>query len=122
MMPSGVPEENKVSPTERRGGFTEQFGGPLKPNDFRTSRPGIDEVKPILERLNVHHKISLLTTERPLGDGPAVPAEYRSEYRIEIMDPNAPEMPAPESYVQFVFDTLKESGIPISRAAPQESE
>jgi hypothetical protein len=118
--PSGKDEEREVPPAEREVRFDRRFGGPLKPNDLLTSKLGIDESKPILERLKVSYKISLLTPEIPLGGGAFAPAEYR----IEVMHPNAPEKPAPEPYVRFLFDTLREARVPVSRAAnaPPEDE
>lgn len=99
---------------ERQPTFGECIGGPLKPNDFLTTKPGIDESKPILENLGVPYKVSLFAPEIPLNELASAP----SEYRIEVMDPNEREKPAPESYVRLVFEALKKAEIPISRGAP----
>src|ERR1700675_1839902 len=105
--------EGRESPSaERQATFDERIGGPLKPNDLLTT--ATNEAKPILEQLGVHYKTSLCTPEKSLGGTAFVPAEYR----IEVMDPNAPHQPAPEPYVQFVFDTLRKARVPISKASP----
>jgi hypothetical protein len=99
---------------ERQPSFDERIGGPLKPNDFLTTKSGIDESRPILENLGVPYKVSLFSPEIPLNELASAP----SEYRIEVMDPNEREKPAPESYVRFAFGALREAGVPISRGAP----
>jgi|SRR5580704_1898575 hypothetical protein len=110
-------EGNDTHDLEQLPGFDERLGGPLKPNHFLTTRLAVDRVKPILEHLKVHNKISLYTPEISLGMTPSGESFAPAEYRIEIMDPNAPEKPAAPSYVQFVFDALRKAELPISKAA-----
>src|SRR5580700_743703 len=96
-------ESSDAHPFERSLTFDEWIGGPLKPNDLLTTSVG--ESERLLKQLEVHYELSLCVPEKPLGGTTFVPAEYR----IEVMDPSAPDKPAPETYVRFVFDTLREA-------------
>lgn len=108
------PEGRDTQGTEHQSGFDERIGGPLKPNEFVATKLGLDEAKPILEQLKVHYKTTLYLPETPLNQVASSPAEYR----LEIMDPNDPNKPALEPYVQSVFETLKQARVPVTRAAP----
>jgi hypothetical protein len=96
----------------------ERIGGPLKPNDLLTTKIGMEEATPILDQLKVRSNMSLFMAEARLNAEATIPAEYR----LEIMDPNEPEKPASEDYVQNVFRALKNARVPVQKSARAESE
>jgi hypothetical protein len=100
-------------PAERAFVSRERLGGPFKPHELLTTRLGVDESKPILKQIGVHHRISLYAPEVPLDTEAQAPAEFR----IEIMDPEKPDVPAQVNYVEFVFHELRKAQVPIQRAA-----
>jgi len=114
-IPANESEDNL---TYERGSVEvpERVGGPLKRNQLLTSELGAKEAVPILDRLKVLYKINLFTVERPLNAKAAAPAEYR----IQIMDPNEPNTPASEDYVQYVFNTLKGARVPVEKGTGDE--
>jgi hypothetical protein len=114
------PYEAEDNSAYRQGNFEapERLGGPLKQNHFLTTKIGMEEATPILDRLKVRHKLSLYMAEASLNTEAVVPAEYR----LEIMDPVKPDKPASEEYVQYVFNALKEAGVPVQKAARNEND
>jgi len=98
--------------------FRERFGGPLESNHFLTTKLGLDEAKPILERLKIPYRTSLYAPEMPIGEEAVAPAEYR----IEVMDGHAPNQAASEDNIQVVFNALKQGGVPVQRSASHRSE
>jgi hypothetical protein len=115
--PNYEPEAD-IHRREREMVFYEFRGGPLKPHDLLTTKLGIDEATPVLHRLKVPHKISLYSPEVPLSEEAVSPAEYR----ISIFDPNTPDQPARQEYVEAIFAALREAGVPVQKTAPGETE
>jgi len=114
----GYEAEDNSLPEQGHIEIPERIGGPLKPNHLVTSKMGIEEAMPILDRLKVQRKISLYMAEVRLNEDAVAPAEYR----LEIMDPNDSEKPASEEYVREVFDALQEARVPVQKAARGEDD
>ena len=96
--------DDSVRPERRPVEFSKLEGGPFKLNDLLTERLGLEEALPYLDVLKVPYKHSRYTPGPPEG------------FRIEILDPENNENPAPEDYVRYVYEYLRERHVSIDRA------